>query len=85
MPGSSSFKPEDVGEAVQEKSRNPYKRVSFPGKSVFISIDSIRELKYDAKFKLYEGKKKVFIITDADKMRPEAANALLKLLEEPPG
>lgn len=83
-PGSKSVKPEDIAEAQQEKSRNPYKRVSFPGKSTFISIDMIRELKYESKFKLYEGKKKVFIIAEADKMRPEAANALLKLLEEPP-
>jgi DNA polymerase-3 subunit delta' len=33
---------------------------------------------------LYEGRKKVFIISEAEKMRVEAANALLKLLEEPP-
>jgi DNA polymerase-3 subunit delta' len=84
VPGSSIAKPQDIGEALQEKSRNPYKRVSFPAKHTNISIDMIRELKYESKFKLYEGKKKIFIIDEADTMRPEAANALLKLLEEPP-
>ncbi|UCF64597.1 MAG: DNA polymerase III subunit [bacterium] len=84
IPGSSNVKPEDIAEALQEKSQNPYKRISFEGKTTFISIDMIRELKYESKFKLYEGKKKVFIVSEADRMRPEAANALLKLLEEPP-
>jgi len=84
LPGSSSVKPEDVAEALQEKAKNPYKRISFEGKTTFISIDMIRELKYESKFKLYEGKKKMFILSEADRMRPEAANALLKLLEEPP-
>ena len=51
-PGSSSMKAEDMAEAIQVKSRNPYKRVSFSGKSTFISIDSIRELKYESKYKL---------------------------------
>jgi DNA polymerase-3 subunit delta' len=84
IPNIKSIKPDDIADARQEKARNPYKRISFPGKSCFISIDMVRELKYESKFKLYEGKKKVFIISEAEKMRTEAANALLKLLEEPP-
>ena len=84
IPSSSNVKPEDIAEVLQEKAANPYRRTSFGSKNTFISIDTIRELKYEAKFKLYEGKKKVFIISEADEMRPEAANALLKILEEPP-
>jgi DNA polymerase-3 subunit delta' len=83
-PSTTGTKPEEIAEALQLKAANPYRRVSFAGKNSFISIDAVRELKYDAKFKLYEGKKKLFIIEDADEMRPEAANALLKILEEPP-
>ncbi len=83
-PSSSNTKPEAIGEAIREKARNPYRRVSFQGKNSFISIDTIRDLKREAKYKLYEGRKKVFIISEADQMRPEAANALLKILEEPP-
>ncbi len=30
------------------------------------------------------GRKRVFILDDADKMNPDAANSLLKVLEEPP-
>jgi DNA polymerase-3 subunit delta' len=84
---SPPVKPEqidEIREALQEKAENPFRRTSFPGKNSFISIDTIRELKYEAKFKLYEGRKKVFIISEAEEMRPEAANALLKILEEPP-
>jgi DNA polymerase-3 subunit delta' len=84
IPSSSNVKPEDIAEVLQEKAANPYRRISFGSKNTFISIDTIRELKYEAKFKLYEGKKKIFIISEADEMRPEAANALLKILEEPP-
>ncbi len=83
-PAEKQVRPEEMMDALRAKAENPYRRVVFPGKNVFISIDTIRELKYDAKFKLYEGKKKVYIISDADDMRPEAANALLKILEEPP-
>ncbi len=83
-PSSSNIKPEVIGEAIQEKAENPYRRVTFPGKNTFISIDGIRELKSESKYKLYEGKKKIFIISEADQMRTEASNALLKILEEPP-
>ena len=41
-------------------------------------------MKSEAKFELYEGRKKIFIFSEADEMRAEAANALLKILEEPP-
>jgi DNA polymerase-3 subunit delta' len=83
-PASSNVKPEEISELLRQKSRNPYQRIGFPGKNTFISIDTVRELKYQSKFKLYEGKKKIFILSDADEMRPEAANAMLKILEEPP-
>jgi DNA polymerase III subunit delta' len=50
-----------------------------------ISIDTIREhLQRGASLPPYEGRYKVFIIEDADLMSVEAANCLLKMLEEPP-
>jgi len=49
-----------------------------------IKIEQIRTLKREAACSLYEGKKKVWIIRDADKFTQEAANSLLKILEEPP-
>ncbi|TET43211.1 DNA polymerase III subunit delta', partial [Candidatus Aerophobetes bacterium] len=49
-----------------------------------IKIEQIRTLKREVAYSLYEGKKKVWIIRDADKFTQEAANSLLKILEEPP-
>lgn len=48
-----------------------------------ISINHIRELIRDSATKPFEGASKVFIIDDAQKMTLEAANTLLKTLEEP--
>ena len=49
----------------------------------FIRIDAIREIQEQMKCKPLEAKQRVFIIDDADKMNDQAANALLKILEEP--
>ncbi|MFI5359049.1 MAG: DNA polymerase III subunit delta' [Halanaerobiales bacterium] len=49
-----------------------------------IKIEQIRELQRGLAFRPYEGKWKLYIIEDADRMTPEAANSLLKTLEEPP-
>ena len=49
-----------------------------------IKIEQIRDLKREAGYKLFEGKKKIWIIEQADKLTLEAANSLLKVLEEPP-
>jgi len=49
-----------------------------------IKIDQIRDLKREIGYKLYEGKKRVWIIQEADKLTLEASNSLLKILEEPP-
>ena len=49
----------------------------------FIRIDAIRSIQDQMTFKPLEGRRRVFIIDDADKMNEQAANALLKTLEEP--
>jgi DNA polymerase-3 subunit delta' len=49
-----------------------------------IGIDDIRGLQRIANLPPYEGKYKVFIIDDAECLSTEAANSLLKILEEPP-
>jgi DNA polymerase-3 subunit delta' len=49
-----------------------------------VAIDQIRDLKHDARYPPYEGKWKIFVIEDTEQMRAEAANSLLKVLEEPP-
>lgn len=52
--------------------------------SKVIKIDQVRELQHELAYKPYEGGRKIYIIDNADKMTPEAANSLLKTLEEPP-
>ncbi len=54
-----------------------------PEKDV-IKIEQMRTLRKIAYLKPMMGKKRVFVVVDADKMTEEAANSLLKILEEPP-
>ena len=50
-----------------------------------ISVDDIRsQLVGDVLIKPYYGPWKIYIINEAEKMNPQAQNALLKTLEEPP-
>ncbi len=49
-----------------------------------IGIDQVREMQRIASLKPFEGRCRVFIFDEADRMSDEAANCLLKTLEEPP-
>jgi DNA polymerase-3 subunit delta' len=49
-----------------------------------IKIEQIRELERSIAFKPYEARWRVVLIDGAERMTREAANALLKTLEEPP-
>jgi DNA polymerase-3 subunit delta' len=49
-----------------------------------IKIEQIRELERSIAFKPYEARWRVILIDGAERMTREAANALLKTLEEPP-
>jgi DNA polymerase-3 subunit delta' len=54
-------------------------------KPATISVDDIREqLNGDVMIKPYSSPYKIYIIPEADLMTPQAQNALLKTLEEPP-
>jgi len=50
-----------------------------------ISIDQVRQMQHSASLPPFEGRCKVFIIDGAEQMSTEAANCLLKTLEEPLG
>lgn len=50
----------------------------------FIKLDQVRELRKRVQFRPFEGAWRIIIIEGAEKLREEAANALLKILEEPP-
>ncbi len=49
-----------------------------------IKIDQIREIQKEIAYKPYESENKIYIIDEADNMTLQAANSLLKTLEEPP-
>jgi len=53
-------------------------------KGVFIKIESLRELSRELTYKPFGGATRIAILEHAEKMRPEAATAMLKTLEEPP-
>ncbi len=50
-----------------------------------ILVDQVRDVRNAAYRSPMEGPTKVFIFEDAHRLNPSAANALLKVLEEPPG
>src|SRR5207249_8689552 len=53
-------------------------------KSRRIVTEQIRSLEHALQMRAPPGRRKVAIISDADRLQPQAANAFLKTLEEPP-
>jgi DNA polymerase III delta' subunit len=49
-----------------------------------IRVDRVREMRQAAYMRPMVGRKRVFIISEADKMNDESFNTVLKILEEPP-
>src|SRR6185369_13389213 len=49
-----------------------------------LRVEQMRQIEKEANFRPYEGKARVFLIDEADKLNDASANALLKVLEEPP-
>ncbi|MEX0746466.1 MAG: DNA polymerase III subunit delta' [Rhodothermales bacterium] len=89
--------PEDVAERIQLLGKNPYAAVDFvrrpslgdttksSNKQALYTVGRMHdEVRRTMNFKPVEGRYKIVILTDADLLRTEAANAFLKLLEEPP-
>ncbi|MCH7608577.1 MAG: DNA polymerase III subunit delta', partial [Chloroflexi bacterium] len=54
------------------------------GARTVISIDAVKDLIASAHLRPYEGRTRVYIVQSADRLSQDAANALLKVLEEPP-
>lgn len=48
-----------------------------------LRIGPMREIEQEANFRPYEGRARIFIIEEADRLNPQSSNALLKTLEEP--
>lgn len=57
----------------------------FAPEGLYFKIEVVRGIIHEASLKPVESKWKTFILENVDFMREEASNALLKVLEEPPG
>jgi len=68
---------------LESVAANPYLRAELWANPM-ISIDKIRELRRQSSYKSFEGRGRIAIIVDAERMSEEAANSVLKILEEPP-
>ncbi len=68
---------------IEQKKQNPYFSPAME-RSMGILTEQIITLQHKASFMPREGSKKIFIISQAERLHPSAANKILKLLEEPP-
>lgn len=75
--------PEEIAKRLEEYGAGRYHLLDF-ARNASIGIDRIRDLKVEAARSLAEGRRRVFILTDASRMLEEAAQSALKLIEEPP-
>jgi DNA polymerase-3 subunit delta' len=66
-----------------DSGNHPDVQVILPETRVF-KIDQVRQLIQDIHFLPSEGTRRLFILESAERMNEEAANSLLKTLEEPP-
>lgn len=68
---------------IQHQSHPNLIRIEQKESDTFLKIDTIREFRKEIGLKAFEGSRRIYLIPDADRMMPQAANALLKTLEEP--
>ncbi len=71
-----------IQEQVKLKSQNPYHKITIP-RANSIKINSIREIKMEISHSTFIPGWRVVIVSEADAMTEQAANAFLKTLEEP--
>ncbi|MCE1165138.1 MAG: hypothetical protein LWX07_07030 [Bacteroidetes bacterium] len=82
--GLSETDAEILAVELKKKSEDYYYKINIP-KANTIRIDSIRQIRKEIYLTPDRGKKKIFLISNADLMNPNSENAFLKILEEPPG
>lgn len=85
FPTPTTIKPDECAAVIESQVKGGFRDADFGRKVPIISVDTIHtEVVAKANQRPYVGPWKVFVIADADTMTTEAANALLKTLEEPP-
>jgi DNA polymerase III subunit delta' len=72
----------DACRAIDEGRFPDVMEIAAPAKE--ITIEQVRLLKQMATLRPLAGKRRVFILVDAENVNPASANSLLKVLEEPP-
>ena len=83
IPAMKATKEEEIANLFKSRIRDGVTPLRIPG-NTYISIDQMREMGHRLSRKSFEGYGFVEIIYDAHKLRREAANSILKTLEEPP-
>ena len=83
IPRMKTTKDEELTALLKARASDGVTPLRFPG-NAYISIDQMREMSHRLTRKSFEGNGYVEIIYDAHTLRREAANAILKTLEEPP-
>lgn len=84
FPAPKQPKNDELQSVLQSIMKNPYYRTT-PWANPSILIDVIRNVKKTVSMTSYENKGRVILFFDAHRMTTEAANSLLKILEEPLG
>lgn len=74
---------EDIRDQLAQKGADPYAAVSI-ARATSIKINSIREIRREVPLSTLNQQRRVYVISNAEEMGNEAANMLLKTLEEPP-
>ena len=83
FPFSRSVKEEDRQAALLQVWQSPY-HYPLPDDNAGITIDRVRQMRRQFTHSAFAGGWRTTLILHADQMRAEAANAMLKTLEEPP-
>jgi DNA polymerase-3 subunit delta' len=85
FPVPGTLKPAERRELLVGYARDGYREQDFGRKTAIISVETVlSEVVAKSNQRPYIGPWKVFVLADADMMTTEAANTLLKTLEEPP-
>src|SRR5689334_3682599 len=74
--------PESIGETLAAVADDPHHVFGYE-KAASIRIGITREILREMAFRPYEGRRRVVVLRDADRMREDQYSAMLKSLEEP--
>ena len=83
VPATGSTKDEDIRRVAQEAVADPY-GYPLPDEGTSVVVDRLRAAVKEFAYGSFEGGWRTMVFLDAHRIRPEAANILLKTLEEPP-